>query len=127
MLITAETAREMAKRSVEARAAKKEELAQSLAAAQAQTSTGDSVEDLARAKLETELKNAQNQVALLSKRLTNALEDDGTPPIDVERLQRSLSSAREDERKLAGRSLPPTVKAAQVKPSRRQGPMSEPS
>ncbi len=69
---------------------------------------------------ERELKNARKAVALLSTRLLAALSDPEMTPVDIERLQRSLSSAREDERKLAGRSLPPTVKATQAKPSSRR-------
>ncbi len=67
------------------------------------------------ARVEIELANVQGQVALASNRLTKALSDPKATSMDLDRLTRVLATLREDERKLSGRSLPPTVKASAQK------------
>ncbi|HUS13125.1 MAG TPA: hypothetical protein VMZ30_21820 [Pyrinomonadaceae bacterium] len=81
----------------------------------------------AHVAIEERLACAREHVDLLSRRLTEALRNPKTQAIDIDRLQKSLASAREDERRYAGRPLPPTLKSTQIKPAPRQSTFTEPT
>ncbi len=115
---------ETAKRRWDAERLRKEQQASGKGSPQVDTEAN---EDARARLLKKQLDEVQEQVALASNRLTNALSDPKASTMDIDRLTRSYATLLERERIIAGRSLPPTVKATQVKPSRQsRGTFVEP-
>lgn len=123
MLINSSNARAMAARSAEVRKRRK------LAAGPMAAPTAGLREDAESqaAFIEQSLSRVRGQITLLSNRLTVELQNPKADPMTIDRLTRSVSALEETERKLSGRSLPPTIKASPPKRERERGTFVDPT
>lgn len=113
MVITAETAREMAKRSVEARQAKRLKAQAPLEPVQAETETGNTMESFARVYQEE-----------LTRRRAQLAEE--TDPQRIDKLCSAIFRLEQVYCRYAGIPGPGNRKPSPDKPQRQRPPMSDP-